>query len=46
MALFGAMYLMLDEFPKRSKRELSGPAIADRLQTDLQDAIDPDGVVA
>jgi multidrug efflux pump subunit AcrB len=36
---FGAMYLMLDDFHKRTSHELSGDAIAARLQTDLQDKI-------
>jgi multidrug efflux pump len=41
---FGAMYVMLDEFHHRTKGELSGPAIAARLQATLQDEI-RDGLV-
>jgi len=41
---FGAMYVMLDDFPRRHTRELSGDAIAARLQAKLQAEI-PDGVV-
>ncbi|MBI2805131.1 MAG: efflux RND transporter permease subunit [Planctomycetes bacterium] len=36
---FGAMYLMLDDFHDRAEARLSGPAIAKRLQSELQDAI-------
>src|SRR5207244_9326563 len=41
---FGAMFVMLDDFPKRTDHELSGDAIAARLQTVLQDKI-RDGVI-
>src|SRR5262249_38789906 len=41
---FGAMYLMLKPFHQRTKHELSGDAIAARLQTALQDLI-PDAQV-
>jgi multidrug efflux pump subunit AcrB len=41
---FGSLFVMLDEFPKRTKRSLSGDAIAERLQTELQKDI-PDGIV-
>ena len=33
---FGAMYVMLDDFHHRTKPELSGDAIAARLQAELQ----------
>ncbi len=41
---FGAMYVMLDDFHRRTAHDLSGDAIAARLQETLQEAI-PDGVV-
>ncbi|HEY7155088.1 MAG TPA: efflux RND transporter permease subunit, partial [Gemmataceae bacterium] len=41
---FGAMYLMLKPFHERTKPELSGDAIAARLQTVLQDEV-PDALV-
>jgi multidrug efflux pump len=41
---FGSMYVMLNEFHKREKAELSGPAIAARLEKSLQVAI-PEGEV-
>ena len=41
---FGAMFVMLDDFDKRTDHELAGDAIAVRLQTVLQDEI-RDGVV-
>jgi hydrophobe/amphiphile efflux-1 (HAE1) family protein len=36
---FGAMFVMLDEFHKRTTRDLSGDALAARLEGVLQDAI-------
>ncbi len=36
---FGAMYVMLDDFHRRTARELSGDAIAARLQAKLQKEI-------
>src|SRR5262249_58138488 len=36
---FGAMFVMLDEFPNRAAPELHGEAIARRLQADLQGRI-------
>jgi multidrug efflux pump subunit AcrB len=36
---FGAMFVMLDDFHNRGTPELSGDAIADRLQNDLQQEI-------
>jgi multidrug efflux pump len=36
---FGAMFVMLDEFQERRAADLSGPAIARRLQDDLQQEI-------
>jgi multidrug efflux pump subunit AcrB len=36
---FGAMFVMLDDFHKRTTPDLSGDAIAARLEADLQDAI-------
>jgi multidrug efflux pump subunit AcrB len=41
---FGALYVMLDDFDQRTKPELSGDAIAARLQTDLQQEI-RDGLI-
>ncbi len=41
---FGAMYVMLDEFHKRTKPELHGDAIAARLRQKLQDEV-KDGLV-
>src|SRR5207248_5310845 len=41
---FGAMYLMLDDFDHRTARDLSGEAIATKLQAALQDKI-RDGLV-
>jgi hydrophobe/amphiphile efflux-1 (HAE1) family protein len=41
---FGAMYVMLDEFGRRTKPDLSGDAIAARLEADLQAAV-PEGMV-
>ena len=41
---FGAMYLMLDDFHDRADPELSGPKIAARLQTYLQEAVS-EGIV-
>ncbi len=41
---FGAMYLMLDEFNKRTRADLSGDAIAASLQARLQEEI-PDAVI-
>jgi multidrug efflux pump subunit AcrB len=41
---FGAMYVMLDEFQDRTDPELSGEAIAARLQSELEGLI-PDGLV-
>ncbi|MEJ7637033.1 MAG: efflux RND transporter permease subunit, partial [Singulisphaera sp.] len=41
---FGSMYVMLDDFHHRTKRELSGDAIAARLQAKLQDEV-TDGLV-
>jgi multidrug efflux pump len=41
---FGAMFVMLDDFAKRTDHERSGDAIAVRLQTVLQDRI-RDGVI-
>ncbi len=34
---FGAMYVMLDDFHKRRQPELAGPALAVRLQRELQE---------
>jgi multidrug efflux pump subunit AcrB len=36
---FGSMFVMLEDFDKRRGRELSGEAIAARLQAELQDEI-------
>ena len=36
---FGAMFVMLDDFDKRRKPELSGEAIASQLQEKLQNAV-------
>jgi multidrug efflux pump subunit AcrB len=36
---FGAMYVMLDDFDRRTDPELSGDSIAARLQARLQDAV-------
>jgi multidrug efflux pump len=36
---FGAMFVMLDDFDKRTSQELAGNAIAARLQADLQNEI-------
>ncbi len=41
---FGAMYVMLDDFSHRESHELSGDAIAAKLQTLLQDEIQ-DGLI-
>jgi multidrug efflux pump subunit AcrB len=41
---FGAMYVMLDEFQERLKPELSGPALAERLQKLFQEKA-PDGLI-
>jgi multidrug efflux pump len=41
---FGAMYVMLDEFHERTRADLSGPAIAARLQNRLQSEV-VDGLV-
>ncbi len=41
---FGAMFVMLDDFPKRTDHDLSGDAIAARLQRELQYHIQ-DGVI-
>jgi multidrug efflux pump subunit AcrB len=41
---FGAMFVMLDDFSKRTDRDLSGDAIAARLQNELQNHI-KDGVI-
>jgi multidrug efflux pump subunit AcrB len=41
---FGAMFVMLDDFPKRTDPELSGDAIAARLQAVLEHRIH-DGVI-
>jgi multidrug efflux pump subunit AcrB len=41
---FGAMFVMLDDFPKRADRALSGDAIAAHLQAVLQNKIQ-DGVI-
>jgi multidrug efflux pump len=41
---FGAIYIMLDDFHDRLSPELSGPALAARLQSRLQEEID-EGVV-
>jgi multidrug efflux pump subunit AcrB len=41
---FGSMFVMLDDFRKRTRSDLSGDAIAERLQIDLQREIE-DGVV-
>ncbi|SIO00292.1 multidrug efflux pump [Singulisphaera sp. GP187] len=41
---FGAMYVMLDDFVHRESHELSGDAIAAKLQTVLQDEIQ-DGLI-
>jgi multidrug efflux pump subunit AcrB len=41
---FGALYLMLDDFRHRTKPELSGEAIAARLQAALQEQIN-DGLI-
>jgi multidrug efflux pump subunit AcrB len=41
---FGAMFVMLDDFDKRTDHELSGDAIAARLQSVLQSKIQ-DGVI-
>ena len=41
---FGAMYVMLDDFHHRTARELSGDAIAARLQSKLAEG-DQDGVI-
>jgi multidrug efflux pump subunit AcrB len=37
---FGAMYVMLDDFHRRTAPDRSGDAIAARLQASLQDAVD------
>src|SRR5262249_16876624 len=36
---FGAMYVMLDEFPKRTKHGLKADVVASRLETELQQEI-------
>jgi hydrophobe/amphiphile efflux-1 (HAE1) family protein len=36
---FGAMYVMLDDFPERTNESLSGDAIAQRLQTRLRSEV-------
>ena len=36
---FGAMYVMLDDFPLRTKPALSGDAIAERLEAALRNAV-------
>jgi multidrug efflux pump subunit AcrB len=41
---FGAMYVMLDDFHHRTSPDLSGDAIAARLQSALMDGV-PEGVV-
>ena len=41
---FGAMYVMLDDFHHRASRGLTGPVIASRVQSALQDEI-KDGLV-
>ena len=41
---FGAMYVMLDDFHHRARQGLTGPVIAAKLQTALQDEI-KDGLV-
>jgi len=41
---FGALYIMLDDFSHRESHELSGDAIAAKLQTTLQDEIQ-DGLI-
>ncbi len=41
---FGAMYVMLDDFHRRTKPGLSGDAISARLQASLQDEIE-DGLI-
>jgi hydrophobe/amphiphile efflux-1 (HAE1) family protein len=41
---FGAMYVMLNDFHERRSRELSGEAIAAKLQQKFQDDI-PDGLI-
>ncbi|MDR3637054.1 MAG: multidrug efflux RND transporter permease subunit [Isosphaeraceae bacterium] len=41
---FGSMYVMLDEFHKRTKPSLSGEAIAERLKNDLETEVQ-DGLI-
>jgi multidrug efflux pump len=41
---FGAMYVMLDDFHRRTRPGLSGDAIAQKLQARLQDAV-TDGLI-
>jgi multidrug efflux pump len=41
---FGSMYVMLDDFHRRNRPELSGDAIAATLETSLQDRVS-DGVI-
>ena len=41
---FGSMFVMLDDFHKRARHDLSGDAIADLLQRRFTDEI-PDGIV-
>jgi multidrug efflux pump subunit AcrB len=41
---FGSMYVMLDDFHRRRRKDLSGEAIAARLEAALQDEV-PEGLV-
>jgi hydrophobe/amphiphile efflux-1 (HAE1) family protein len=41
---FGSMYVMLDDFHRRTNAELSGHAIARRLEAVLQEEV-PDGII-
>src|SRR5205807_7847641 len=41
---FGAMYVMLDDFHRRTSRDLSGESIAERLRDALQDEV-KDGLI-